>query len=341
VKTCNIICLIVIILFQLQEFIQMFNTRASQYWSYWRNTLAHVYFIVYYYYFVDRFVNSHDPLLALELKATEKDTPKIDLAVNDAFLNFYLVAYAMITALELVKVQDNIGQISKVAEGVLGEVATLFIFMLGWVIAFSMLHRVIGNNVDPTQKLDKDTGSAKLETGKYPYLDNDFTKYFLHTWAMSTGGGQNPNYSVWFQFQKRVEGGEGKGPNGTDQFEDRSDRPGALLMVFLTWLTHLVNQLFVKTILLSFLIAIVKGSYDKLMKQEVKLSYASKAIMNNKTSNFLKTFGLLSETDMISISADYEVAAPKSNQGQMKKEVATIEQKITKVNDQMKNLVQK
>lgn len=112
-------------------------------------------------------------------------------------------------------------------------------------------------------------------------------------------------------------------------------------MVLLNWITHLVNQLFVKTILLSFLIAIVKGSYDKLMKQEIKLSYASKAVMNNKTSNFLKTFGLLSETDMISISADYEVAAPSSDSGKLKKEVTTIENKITSVNNQMKSLVQK
>lgn len=110
-------------------------------------------------------------------------------------------------------------------------------------------------------------------------------------------------------------------------------------MVLLNWLTHLVNQLFVKTILLSFLIAIVKGSYDKLMKQEIKLSYASKAVMNNKTSNFLATFGLLSETDMISISADYEVAAPSSASGKLKKEVATIENKITNVNDQMRSLI--
>jgi len=66
--------------------------------------------------------------------------------------------------------------------------------MLGWVLAFSMLHRVIGNNVDPFSKANKP------ETGKYPYLNNDFTKYFLHTWAMSTGGGSNPNYQVWFKF---------------------------------------------------------------------------------------------------------------------------------------------
>ena len=54
--------------------------------------------------------------------------------------------------------------------------------MLAWVVAFSMLHRVIGNNVDP----GKDAAGGK---SKYPYLENDFSKYFLHTWAMSTGGG--------------------------------------------------------------------------------------------------------------------------------------------------------
>jgi len=46
-------------------------------------------------------VNNHDPLLALDL---DKNTANIHEAVSDAFINFYLVAYAMITALELVKV---------------------------------------------------------------------------------------------------------------------------------------------------------------------------------------------------------------------------------------------
>ena len=116
--------------------------------------------------------NKGEELLVLRLD----ETADINEAIHDSFISFYLVIYAMITALELVKVQDNIGQISKVAEGVLGEVATLFIFMLGWVVAFSLLHRVVGNNVDPSNS-------------KYPNLDNEFSKYFLHTWAMSTGGG--------------------------------------------------------------------------------------------------------------------------------------------------------
>ena len=78
----------------------MMNTRMSQYWGYWRNPLSHLYFIIYYYYFVDRFVNGHEPLLALELTKESR----IDEAVNDAFINYYLVIYAMIMALELVKV---------------------------------------------------------------------------------------------------------------------------------------------------------------------------------------------------------------------------------------------
>lgn len=146
--------------------------------------MAHVYFVVYYLYFVDRFIKSHDPLLALELEKSDD----INMAVSDAFINFYLVAYGMLTALELVKVQDNIGQISKVFEGVLGEVGTLFIFMIGWVLAFTMLHRVIGNDVDP-------------RGDKYYQLSNKFVKYFIHTWTMSTGGGKNPNYDIWFTFQ--------------------------------------------------------------------------------------------------------------------------------------------
>ena len=107
-------------------------------------------------------------------------------------------------------------------------------------------------------------------------------------------------------------------------------------MVFLNWITHLGNQLFVKTILLAFLIATVKGSYGKIMSEETKLSYASKAIMNNKTSNFLKTFGLLSETDLVVISADYEGSASRKKSstltGKMKQDATNIEHKITSVN---------
>jgi hypothetical protein len=109
--------------------------------------MSHLYFIVYYYYFSQRMAKNAEELLVLRL---EEDAD-ITEAINDSFINFYLVLYATIIALELVKVQETIGQISKVAEGVLGEVVTLFVFMLGWVIAFSMLHRVIGNNVDPTK----------------------------------------------------------------------------------------------------------------------------------------------------------------------------------------------
>lgn len=55
----------------------------------------------------------------------------------------------------------------------------------------------------------------------------------------------------------------------------------------------------------------------------------------------MKQFGLLSETDLFTISADYEVPAATSDTGKLKKEVSVITNKIDTVNEDMKTLVMK
>jgi len=210
-----------------------------------------------------------------------------------------MVLYGMIILLDLFKVQEKMGQTAKVVEGVILRVIPFIIFMLAWVMVFSMLHRVIGNNIDPTKtKYEKVT---------------DFMRYFLNTWGMSLGGGSNPNSYIWFQF------------------EDGIDDGTSYIMVFFLWLNHIGNQLLVKTFLLSFLIAIIKGSYDQQNKAEIRLSYSYRALLNKKTSNILSAFGLLFETDLIALSADYYKPPVASDASKMQVKITAMEDKVTNV----------
>jgi len=107
-------------------------------------------------------------------------------------------------------------------------------------------------------------------------------------------------------------------------------------MVYFTWFIHIMNQVYVNKILLSFLIAIVKKSFDKSMKSYTKNGYEAKAVMNQSCSIVMAAFGLLNETNLVVLSANYRVSSkPNDNaklQTQMNKldnEVESIEKEIT------------
>ena len=105
-------------------------------------------------------------------------------------------------------------------------------------------------------------------------------------------------------------------------------------MVFFTWLVQITNQLFVKTILLSFLIALVKKVYDGQMKGYVENNYQARAEMNLKSSLMLKIFGLIDETDLIILSADFATAPQvkgKSEDSKIIKDVQILKNEMSEM----------
>lgn len=90
-------------------------------------------------------------------------------------------------------------------------------------------------------------------------------------------------------------------------------------MVYFTWLIYIVNQVFVNKILLSFLIAIVKKSFDKSMKSYIKNSYEAKAGMNQQCSMILDAFGLLNETNLVVLTANYRSVQKPSDSAKHKR----------------------
>ena len=90
-----------------------------------------------------------------------------------------------------------------------------------------------------------------------------FWKYLLSTWSMSTGGGKEPDFSAWFKFKNAEE-----------------NRKLSFFMVTVIWGINIVNAIFVRIILISFLIGIIKKTYDIQMNGEVQNSYEARAEMN-------------------------------------------------------------
>ena len=69
---------------------------------------------------------------------------------------------------------------------------------------------------------------------------------------MSTGGSKNPDFKTWFKFKNAEE-----------------NRKLSFFMVFVIWGINIANAIFVRIILISFLIGIIKKTYDTQMNGEV------------------------------------------------------------------------
>ena len=142
-----------IVIFHYFEFIQVMKSDLKEYWTSTKNVLMHLYFVMYYFYYNRRMLQPEHYLLPLNHfhKDGAQDQGDLQNAFLESIFNFYMILYGMIILLDLFKVQDKMGQTAKVVEGVILRVIPFIIFMLAWVLAFSMLHRVIGNNVDPNK----------------------------------------------------------------------------------------------------------------------------------------------------------------------------------------------
>lgn len=184
----------------------------------------------------------------IDMKA---DSITLNEAVLMSIMHWFLIVYGMLQALEIIKVQQKIGQTVKLVEAVLVDVAAFVLFFASWVLIFSFLHRLLGNEVDASHDLYTDVTEA--------------ISYFLHTWILSTGGGKtnNPHYLVWFD---RI---------GTNEPESAAAAANpdtekvlrfdlGVVMIYATWLSKMINEILVNKILLSFLIAMVGKTLNRM-----------------------------------------------------------------------------
>jgi len=101
--------------------------------------------------------------------------------------------------------------------------------------------------------------------------------YFIESWKIATKGSRTEISSVWVE----------SGFSGLENFV-------MLLTIF--------NEIYLKIIMLSFLIAIVKKTFDTQMKIEKQNIYEQRSDMNKESSTVFNQIGLLEQQDMFILS---------------------------------------
>ena len=105
--------------------------------------------------------------------------------------------------------------------------------------------------------------------------------YFIESWKIATKGSRTEISSVWVE----------SGYSGLENFV-------MLLTIF--------NEIYLKIIMLSFLIAIVKKTFDTQMKIEKQNIYEQRSDMNKESSTVFNQIGLLEQQDMFILSCQFE-----------------------------------
>lgn len=69
---------------------------------------------------------------------------------------------------------------------------------------------------------------------------------------------------------------------------------------------QMFDEVYLKIIMLSFLIAIIKGAFDKQNKAEIESKYADRVKMNIQYANNQRLFGIFESGDAIIVSCDIQ-----------------------------------
>jgi hypothetical protein len=147
-----------------------------------------------------------------------------------SLITVWLLIGITIKAMELVRFNAAMGALVKLVSAVLREVRNLFIFLCLWICLFALFY-----------------ANLAYQPLKIALDDMKYWNYFVTSWKIATKGSFH-NYnapSIWDQ-------------SGSLSFMDH------LVMIL-----EILNEIYLKIIILSFLIAIVKKSYDTQMKSAI------------------------------------------------------------------------
>jgi hypothetical protein len=125
--------------------------------------------------------------------------------------------------MELLRFNAGMGTLVKLVSAVLHDVRNLFLFLCLWICMFALLYGTLG-----------------YQTSDKPLDEEHFWNYFIISWKVATKG-SNHNYdsaSIWHQ------------------------KSSLTFMDHLIMVLEILNEVYLKIIILSFLIAIVKKSFD-------------------------------------------------------------------------------
>ena len=197
------------------------------------------------------------------------------------------------------------------------------LFFAFWIIIFSFLHRVLGREVDRGDKLYSNV--------------TEQTRYLLHTWIFSTGGGktQPADYRKWYTLAD-VYATDDKGQFLRDDRGQKIDRGYGTTMIYTQWFAQILNQFYVNKILLSFLIAMIGKTFKGQMEAENRNGYESRAALNAKCSVVMNAFNLLThETDLVILSSNYKKPDKPNELAALNNKMNVCSDRINKIEGEM------
>jgi hypothetical protein len=167
--------------------------------------------------------------------------------------------------MDLIRFNPDMGKLVSLVFAVLHDVRWLFTFLMLNIIQFAFYYLSLG------YQLTKE-GSLK---DKPVYWE-----YFIESWKIATKGSYTEISSVW---------SESKNP----KYEPLQD--GLMVLTIL-------NEIYLKIIILSFLIAVVGKTFKTQGEIEKQTFYEQRCDMNKECSNVYNQIGILDFQDMFVLS---------------------------------------
>lgn len=115
----------------------------------------------------------------------------------------------------------------------------------------------------------------------------------------------------------------------------------AELMIYTMWLSHMVNQILVNKILLSFLIAMVGKTLNKQKASALINDYEARTSLNASCSTVIDFFGLLNETELIILSANYKKPEVVNEHSVLEKKMKVMDSDMKKIQDDIQTHIKK
>jgi len=159
----------------------------------------------------------------------------------------------ILKTLDLLRYIEKVGRLIKLVEAVIIDVLTLFQFFSAWILCFSFFYQILGFSIH------KDV--SKIDT-------DNLWDYVLASWKVGTKGSGTSVSSYW---------------------DSDSD---FMFMHHIIMIAQIFNEIYLKIIILSFLIAVVKGSFDGQRKIHVENKFRDRVELNMKYATFRHLFGI-------------------------------------------------
>ena len=174
--------------------------------------------------------------------------------------------------MDLVRFNNDMGQLVSLITAVVGDVRFLFIFLLCNIGIFALFYLALGYSLTKEGKIDEQ-----------PL----YWAYFIESWKIATKGARTKISSVWSM-------------QGIDEYAPLAN--GVMVLT-------IINELYIKIIMLSFLIAIVKTTFANQSRIEKQNSYKQRTGMNKESSNVYNQIGVMDQQDIFVLSCQFADAS--------------------------------